>query len=136
MASHAARRYETVKALAVLVLVVALTLPYAASAAEPDPAEFTPPGYEFCGWRDFTHGGWAMQWSEDLAGAYLVLFADGMTCLAARRNYSRLRHAKRPPYQPLRPGHRCRTLRSAHEFLDVRCVKKGGGRKFRYQTGA
>jgi len=124
------------KVLTAVVAFVAVALPCVAQAAEPDPADFTPPGYEFCGWQDFATGGWAMQWSDDLSGAYLVLFADGMSCRSARRNYSTLRHAKRPPYQPLRAGYRCRTLKSAHEFLDVRCVKKGGARKFRYQTGA
>lgn len=119
---------------ALLILVVAL--PPVAGAATPDPDQFTPPGYEFCGWQRFGNGGWAMEWSEDLAGAYLVAFADGMSCTAARRNVKKMRSSKRSPYRPLRPGYRCVTLKSAHEYSDVRCVKVGGSRKFRFQTGA
>jgi len=122
--------------LAVAVLFCAVAFPRAAHAVAPDPEKFTPPGYDFCGWQDFANGGWTMEWTEDLAGAYLVAFADNMSCQAARRNVKRVRFAKSPPFRPLRPGYRCQTLESAHEYSDVRCVKKGGSRKFRYQTGA
>ncbi len=125
------------KCLAVVVALVSLFgLPCAAIAADPDPDEFTPQGYEFCGWQDFARGGWTMEWSEDLRGAYLVAFADGMSCRAARRNVKSVRYTKTPPYRPLRSGYRCRTLESGYEYSDVRCVKQGGSRKFRYQTGA
>ncbi len=107
-----------------------------ANAADPDPDQFTPPGYEFCGWQDLVNGGWAMEWSDDLAGVYLIAFADGMSCTAARRNIRRVRYSKTPPYRPIREGYRCRTLKSAHEYSDVRCVRLGGSRKFRFQTGA
>jgi len=124
------------KRLAAVVLFCVVAFPSAALAADPDPAEFTPHGYEFCGWQDFVNGGWAVEWRDDLAGAYLVAFADGMSCRAARRNVKKMRSSKTPPHRPIRTGYRCRTLESAHEYLDVRCVKKGGHRKFRYQTGA
>jgi hypothetical protein len=78
-----------------------------------------------------------MQWSDDLAGAYLVGFARGMTCRDARRNIVRVRYMQRPPYRPLRPGYRCKTLDSDLEFSDVRCVARSGPpRRFRVQTGA
>lgn len=117
-----------------LTLLCVAAIPAATyAAADPDPDEFTPPGYEFCGWQDFAAGGWALEWSEDLAGAYLVAFADGISCSAARKNVKRVRFRKSRPY---RAGYRCQTLRQAHEFLDVRCTKLGGSGKFRYQTGA
>jgi len=124
-----------VKRSVAVVLFCVLAFPSAANAADPDPDEFTPSGYEFCGWQDFANGGWAMEWNDDLAGAYLVAFTHGMSCPAARRNIRRIRFSKSSG-RPIRPGYRCRTLESAHEYLDVRCVKKGGTRKFRYQTGA
>ncbi len=77
-----------------------------------------------------------MEWSDELAGAYLVAFADGMSCSAARTNVKRLRHTKTPPYRPIRTGYRCMTIKSEYEYSDVRCVKRGGSRKFRIQTGA
>jgi len=120
----------------VLALLCLAALTAVARAADPDPDEFTPRGYEFCGWQDFVNGGWAMEWSEDLSGAYLVAFADGISCAAARRNIRRVRYSKVAPYRPIRPGYRCRTLESAHEYSDVRCVRRGGSRKFRFQTGA
>jgi len=118
-----------------VMLVCIAAFPSAAQAADPDPAEFTPRGYDFCGWQDFANGGWAMEWSDDLSGAYLVAFADGISCTTARRNIKRVRFSSRTG-KPVRAGYRCRTLASAHEFYDVRCVKIGGTRKFRYQTGA
>jgi hypothetical protein len=116
--------------LAILLCVAAVP---AAFAADRDPGEFTPPGYEFCGWQDFADGGWAMEWSDDLSGAYLVAFADGISCQAARKNIKRVHHRRSGPY---RAGYKCQTLTSAHEFLDVRCVKRNGNDKLRYQTGA
>ncbi len=122
--------------LSVALLFCVLATASAANAADPDPDEFTPPGYEFCGWQDFANGGWAMGWSDELSGAYLVAFADGMSCTAARRNIKRMRNSKKAPFRPIRTGYRCRTLKSAHEYSDVRCVKTDGSRKFRLQTGA
>ena len=116
------------------------TLAFAAVAhaqAPPDPEEFTPEGYKFCGWRDHANGGWRMQWSDDLAGVYLIAFAEGMTCTDARRNILRLRYTQRPPYRPVRSGYRCKTLDSDLEYTDVRCVATSGPpRKFRFQGGA
>lgn len=77
-----------------------------------------------------------MEWNDDLAGVSLVAFADGMSCAAARRNIRRLRYSKNSSHRPLRPGYRCHTLASAHEYADVRCVKIGGSSKFRFQTGS
>ncbi len=95
-----------------------------ALAADPDPDEFAPVGYEFCGWREFTEGGWNMEWDESLAGAYLVAFARKMTCKSARRNVLRVRYMQKPPYRPTRPGYRRKTLESDYEHSDVRCVKR------------
>jgi len=120
----------------IAMLITAVAFPSIAAAAAPDPDKFTPRGYEFCGWQDFAGGGWAMEWSENLAGAYLVAFADGMSCTSARRNVKKMRSTKKPPYRPLRDGYRCVRLKSGHEYADVRCVKVGGSRKFRFQTGA
>lgn len=119
----------------IVVLLCVLASAPVAKAADPDPAEFTPRGYEFCGWQDFASGGWAMEWSEELRGVYLVAFADGMSCTAARRNIKRVRYSTKTR-APVRAGYRCRTLVSEHEYSDVRCVKTGGTRKFRFQTGA
>lgn len=124
------------KRFALVSLLFAVTLPAPAIAADPDPHKFTPPGYEFCGWQNFATGGWEMQWRDDLAGAYLVAFAAGMSCHAARRNVVRMRNSKIRPYRPLRTGYRCRRLATAHEFSDVRCTKIGATAKFRFQTGA
>jgi len=124
------------KLLAAVIACLVLVVPAVAHGADPDPAQFTPRGYEFCGWLNFGTRGWEMQWDDDLAGAYTVLFAGGMSCDAARRNYAKLRYGKQPPYRAVRAGYRCQPLRKAHEFLDVRCTRKTGGVKFRYQTGA
>ena len=117
------------------MLLCGLACGSVAKAADPDPAEFTPRGYEFCGWQDFANGDWAMEWSEELRGVYLVAFADGMSCTQARRNIKRVRYSKETR-APIRAGYRCRTLVRGHEYSDVRCVKTGGARKFRFRTGA
>ncbi len=117
-------------------VVLSLGVPGIASAQDPDPDEFTPPGYEFCGWKDYANGGWAMEWSDDLAGAYTVAFADGMSCQAARRNVTRTKYTRNAPYRPYRTGYTCKQLKVAHEFADVRCVKRGSTGKFRFQTGS
>ena len=122
--------------LAFLVLTLTAVLPASASAQDPDPDEFTPVGYTFCGWKVLGGGGWAMEWDDSLSGAYLVAFAKGMTCRSARRNVTRTRNRQTPPYAPYRLGYRCVTLDSDYEYVDVRCVKKGGKRKYRYQGGA
>ncbi len=118
---------------ALVAVLCIVALPSAANGAVPDPDKFTPKGYRFCGWQDFAKGGWAMNWRDDLSGVYLRAFADGMSCRAARRNIKR--YQKAPNSWPRRAGYRCRTVESSHEYLDKRCVKKGGTRKFRYQTG-
>jgi hypothetical protein len=119
----------------IALLVVATTAASAETAqAQADPDDFTPEGYEFCGWRDFDNGGWTYDQPEP--GAYLLAFARGMTCTAARRNITRLRYTQLPPYRPVRLGYRCRTLDNDHEYTDVRCVRRGGTRAFRFQTGA
>jgi len=105
-------------------------------AQDPDPEDFTPEGYTFCGWKDFTTGQWQTEWDESLAGAFLRAFADGMTCRDARRATTRTLTRQLPPYAPYRPGYRCKRLVNDHEYSDVRCVKIGGSRKYRFQTGA
>ena len=117
--------------LAVAVSTSAVAV--APSIASPQDPSRTPQGYTFCGWSNFD-GSWTMTRPEP--GAYQVAFADGMTCRSARRNVNRVRYSKSPPYRPLRTGYRCRTLASQHEYADVRCVKVGGTRKFRFRTGA
>ena len=59
--------------LAAALVVGALLLPAAAFSQEPDPDELTPVGYEFCGWRDYEFGGWALMAS---------MFALGVMSLA------------------------------------------------------
>jgi hypothetical protein len=88
----------------------------------------------FCGWRDFTNGGWTMDQPDP--GAFSRLFAGKMTCGAARRAYNRLDYTEEPPYQPFLEGYRCRELESGYEYSDVRCVRDGSKAAFRYQTGA
>lgn len=123
------RTLRLLLAVAVSTSAVAVT----PAAASPQDPTRTPQGYTFCGWSSFD-GSWTMASPEP--GAYLVAFADGMTCRSARRNVNRVRYSKSPPYRPLRSGYRCRTLASEHEYADVRCVKVGGTRKFRFRTGA
>jgi hypothetical protein len=40
-----------------------------AQTSDPDPAEFTPPGYAFCGWKDLQNHRWVMEWDDSLTGA-------------------------------------------------------------------
>jgi hypothetical protein len=77
-----------------------------------------------------------MEWSGDLAGACLVGFANGLSCRDARRNITRTRFTRTPPYRPVRRGYRCVQLREDYEFSDVRCTRRGSSRKFRFQTGS
>ena len=50
--------------LAPVLVIGALLLPATAFSQDPDPDEFTPLGYEFCGWRDFESGDWEMEWHD------------------------------------------------------------------------
>lgn len=111
-------------------LVVVLLGAPAASAGQ-DPAEFTPRGYEFCGWKNLSEGTWT--YGDPEPGAFTRAFAHRMSCTAARRNVDRIQSRRGRPH---RPGYRCRTLRRGEEFADIRCVKVGGERKFRWQFGA
>jgi hypothetical protein len=129
-----------VVALTALVVSAAITA-FASTAtagelAEPDPVEFTPEGYTFCGWRVLGTGDWKMEWDDSLSGAYLVAFAKGMTCRDARRNVTRVRTTQTPPYRPIRLGYRCKVLDNDYEYTDVRCTRIGASRKFRFQTGS
>ena len=119
-----------------IILVVAGLVPGAWSYAQETPEDFTPQGYEFCGWRDYKGDGKGWTYDEPEPGVWLRGFASGLNCRTARRHITRLRYSQTPPYRPLRPGYRCKTLDSDHEYSDVRCVRKGGKRKFRFQTGA
>ena len=117
------------------VTVIACLLCAAPALAEDlDPEDVTPPGYDFCGWRDYERGGWAMRWEDRLAGASTTLFARRMTCRSARRNYARTSFAGGAP---VRAGYRCVELARGYEFLDVRCSKRGRPRMaYRFQTGS
>ena len=116
-----------------LIGIVAIPAASLAQSEDPDPDEFTPPGYAFCGWRDYQNGGWLMEWDDRLYGAGTVLFARDMTCRSARRNFARVRHGQ----QPTRAGYRCAVIGRDYEFADVRCTKVGRPRvAFRYQTGS
>lgn len=93
------------------------------------------PSYTFCGWKDFGNG-----WTFDSPGpgAFMIGFAHGMSCRAARRNINRVRYPRRTGHRPYRLGYRCVRLEGGWEYEDVRCVRRGsrGRVKFRYQTGA
>ncbi len=123
------------------MLLTGLALPATATAQDqepPDPDEFTPVGYTFCGWKDFTEPvdqlSWTTEWDDSLSGAYLVGFARRMTCLQATRNIDLVRYSRKG--RPYRTGYRCTRIQSGHEFDDVRCIKRGKKATFRYQTGA
>lgn len=131
-----------IAATAALATTAALALASGALAQDrPDPEKFTPSGYTFCGWKNFSEPidqlSWTTEWDEDtLAGAALLGFARNMTCLQATRNIDLVRHKKTPPYQPYRTGYRCTRIETGWEWEDVRCTKKGKKATFRYQTGA
>jgi len=127
----------TMTRVLVAAVLTALALAAPAAAQDPDPEDFTPVGYDFCGWRDFAGGGWVMEWDDDLAGTFSIAFAREMTCRAARRNIARVRYTRTPPYRPTRRGYRCLTLESALEYSDVRCSRRGSPSvAFRYRTGS
>jgi hypothetical protein len=113
------------------ILALAFAIPSTAAAQEPD---FTPVGYTFCGWKDFTTGHWV---DEPEDGVWERLFARNMTCRTAKKNFGRLRYTQTPPYRPVKAGYRCVTLDQDYEYGDVRCSKKGRPRvAFRVQSGA
>jgi|SRR5215208_1840032 len=116
----------------VAVLTVFVLRAATASWAGPDD---TPSAYTFCGWLDF----WTQtfRYDDPEPGAYLALYARKMTCPSARRNYKRVRYDDAPPYQPIRRGYRCVTLKDGYEYADIRCSKKGKPKvAFRWQTGS
>lgn len=117
--------------LADALALLATTTP---ASAQSDPDDFTPEGYERCGWRDFIDSGWT--YDDPPSGAWLRVFAYKMSCYDARRNATRMRYGQLPPYRPIRPGYTCKSLAADWEYADVRCTKKNGKRKFRFQTGA
>jgi hypothetical protein len=129
---------------ALLAVTASLTLAPGAIAqgdAVPNPEEFTPTGYTFCGWKNFTEPidqlSWTTEWDENtLSGAFKVGFARNMTCLQATRNIDLIRHTKTPPYRASRTGYRCSRIQTGWELDDVRCIKNGKKATFRYQTGA
>jgi opacity protein-like surface antigen len=121
------------RTLAALLTAVAMAgAPAIAQAQEPE--EFTPVGYEFCGWQDYVNGGWTYENPDD--GAFTMAFARDMSCRDARRNVTRMRYSQRPPYVPIRPGYRCTRLANDYEYEQVRCRKRGSRMTFRYATGA
>jgi hypothetical protein len=127
---------RTLILLTAIVASLSLVGVAGAQTSDPDPAEFTPPGYEFCGWKDLQNHRWVMEWDDSLTGAFFVVFADGMSCDAARHNASRISYSRRHGFKPTRAGYTCKTLRTDIEFADVRCTKLNGTRRFRLQTGA
>ncbi|MDA0168924.1 hypothetical protein OJ998_07495 [Solirubrobacter taibaiensis] len=119
----------------IVALIASVATVLATPAFGQSEEDFTPVGYEFCGWLNLGEGTWTYGDPED--GAWLRLFARDMTCRSARRNYGRVRYTQRPPYRPVKPGYRCRTLDSDYEYGDVRCAKQGKSRvAFRWQTGS
>jgi len=62
----------------------------------------SPPGYKFCGYKDFVNGGWT---HDPPDGASLVLFARKMSCHTARQKLKRVRYGTKPPYRCSRRGH-------------------------------
>jgi hypothetical protein len=124
-------------AIALLVFALAWTAAPAFGQDDPDPEEFTPVGYEFCGWRDLQNGRWVMEWDDDLQGASLIAFARDMTCRVARRNVLGVRYTNTTPRRPVRKGYRCAVLEDRHEYQDVRCTKLGRSSvAFRYRAGS
>ena len=122
------------RALVAALLVVALAAVTPPAWAQEDP-DFTPVGYEFCGWRDFQSGGWTFE--EPDPGVWERLFARGMTCRSARSNYGRLRYTQTPPFRPVKAGYRCVTLDDDLEYHSIRCSKRGRPRvAFRFEGGA
>ena len=125
-----------------LIFLIAITASLSAAGiagaqtSDPDPAEFTPPGYEFCGWKDLGAHAWVMEWDDSLTGAFFTAYADGMSCTAARHNANGVRFSRRNGYKPTRAGYTCKTIESGYEYSDVRCTKVNGTRRFRFQTGA
>ena len=118
-----------------LIVLVLATLALVAPASAQTEEDFTPVGYEFCGWWDFDDREWTFDDPEP--GVWTRLFARKMTCKSARRNYGRLRYTQTPPFRPVKPGYKCATLDDDLEYSDVRCSKKGSARvSFRYQGGA
>ena len=120
--------------LSVLTAVVTFAVCCEAATAQFEPEDFTPPGYEFCGWKNFSTGSWTMTNPQD--GAFLRGFARNLSCQAARRNISRVSYSRQPPYQPRRTGYRCQRLKNQYEYTDARCTKLGGSATFRFQTGS
>jgi hypothetical protein len=121
----------TMSVAAVVAVMALLAVPAQAQDYEVD----TPPGYEFCGWKDFVNGGWT--YDEPEPGAYLRLFARKMSCRTARRKYNRVRYEQSPPYRPKLKGYRCVRLESRLEYEDTRCSKKRRPKiAIRWQTGA
>ena len=126
-----------ITAIAAAAMAAAAMAPGAASADYTEPETFTPPGYDFCGWKNYEYGGWDMEWDDSLQGISLIAYADGMSCQAARRNVRRVHYVRvGNSYRPARSGYRCVQLTQALEYSDVRCTKVGGSRKFRFQSGA
>ena len=115
------------------LLVTAVPLVLGLAIASPSGAA-TPEGYELCGYKDYVNGGWTFDPAD---GASTVLYARGVSCRSAKRNYGRLRYGHKPPYRPFVAGYRCRELKRGYEFTDVRCLKRGSrSRGFRYQSGS
>ena len=115
------------------VAVLALSLLAAIPAAAQDDVD-VPPGYRFCGWKDFVNGGWT---HDPPDGASLVLFARKMSCHTARRKLRKVRYDENPPYRPRLKNYRCVRLESGYEYEDARCSRRGHPKiALRWQTGS
>jgi len=123
---------RVIRLLAVAASLCVLLVPSVAHAQD---EVDTPPGYEFCGWKDLVNGGWTYENPDD--GAYLRLFARKMTCRTARRKYRRVRYEQTPPYRAKLKGYRCVELDDGYEYSGMRCSKKGRPKvALRWQTGS
>ena len=111
-------------------------------SVKPTPTEAKPDyphlrGYRFCGWRKFNRRNsniWTFK--GPAPGVFTAMFAKGLSCHIARRNYAKITYGTKAPYRVRVGGYRCKTMHKRWEYNDIRCAKKGRhGVAFRYQAG-
>lgn len=114
-----------------LLLAAFVAAPAAAQSGDVE----VPPGYKFCGWKDYADGGWTYE--DPGAGAFIRLFARKMSCRTARQKYKKVRYGTKPPYSPRLKNYRCVRLEQGYEYEDARCSRRGHPRlAIRWQAGA